>query len=602
MKLPLGLATFSALAVLAAPALAQDAPAAPPPPEEEEIHEYDSIIVTGTMRVRQGGAQDVRHFRSVAAAGTTMPRPESLTLEGLMGEHDLTLPGGRACDQLFCLTTEAMAASLPTRPDDRLFVGLGFTSNVDAATWQREPLNLVAVVDKSGSMSGPPLELVRKSLRQIVGQMREGDQVSIVLYGDVSHLYLAPTGIGRDRDKVLAAIDAIQSAGSTNMEAGLKVGYETAFASRPAFRGSTRLMLFTDEQPNVGRTDAESFIGMAEAASKQGIGLTTIGVGVQFDGALAAKVSSARGGNLYFISNEEEVKGVFEKQLDTMVSEIAHDVRIALTPREGYKLSGVFGVPDGLMASAPDGTVTITVPTAFLSTNGGGIFASLAKASDREHLPAPALDGSAPLMEVSLSYVAAKDGKAGADRLLVSNPDPSPSPQLRLAHMLVDEYFVLRDASLAFHRDGKPKQSFALLSGLKSRIEGSGLAKIDAEKKLVGEMLAQAALFSGYGGEQPKALRPLAVRGTWEVIRASGIEKVRRGDRVSFGEDEELVTTPRGGEVEYGEYKINERQIFFPEQDLVFNYRANGDRLTLVHERGAATILLKRIGWAAPAS
>ena len=73
------------------------------------------------------------------------------------------------------------------------------------------------------------------------------------------------------------------------MEAGLKVGYETAFATAPAFRGNTRLMLFTDEQPNVGRTDADSFIGMAEAASRRGIGLTTIGVGVQFDATLATR-------------------------------------------------------------------------------------------------------------------------------------------------------------------------------------------------------------------------------------------------------------------------------------------------------------------------
>jgi Ca-activated chloride channel family protein len=550
------------------------------------------------MRVRQGGAQDVNHFRSVAAEGA-MPRHESLTVEGLLGEHDLDLPPSRSCGQLLCLITEAMKASLPTRPDDRLFVGLGFASNIDAATWTREPLNLVAVVDKSGSMAGEPLELVRKSLRQIVGQMREGDQLSIVLYGDMSHLYLPPTGIGGSgRGKVLAAIDAIESNGSTNMEAGLKVGYATAYASRPDFRGSTRLMLFTDEQPNVGATDPESFIGMAEAASKQGIGLTTIGVGVQFDGELAAKVSSARGGNLFFISNEEEVKSVFEKQLDTMVSELAHDVRISMTPRPGYRLSGVFGVPDGLMTEGEGGTVTITVPTAFLSTNGGGIFASLAKSRDRENLPAARLSPGAPLMDVSLSFVGARDGAARSDRLAVANATAAPSAPLRLAHLLVDEYFALRGASLAFHREGKAKQAFALLSGIARRLDASGLPGLDAEKKLVRDMLEQAALYSGYAGETGKPIRRLSVVGDWEVKSVAGIDAVSRGDRLSFSTDQIMTLRPLvGGEEEEDteDYDIDERRLQIPDWDAAFEYRTSGNRLTLKDSKSKAAITLERV-------
>jgi Ca-activated chloride channel family protein len=580
----------------------------PPPPEEEAVpfeeeNDASNVIVTGT-RVRQGGAQDIRHFRSMAAE-VGMPRPESLTVEGLMGEHDLALPATSACDRLFCLVTEAMAANLPSRPQDRLFAGLGFTSNLDATSWKREPLNLVAVVDKSGSMSGPPLDLVRASLRQIVGQMREEDQLSIVLYGDMSHLYLPPTPISGGREKVLQAIDAIESAGSTNMEAGLRVGYDTAFASAPAFRGATRLMLFTDEQPNTGNTDPESFIGMAEEASRRKIGLTTIGVGVQFDGALAAKVSSARGGNLFFISDEAEVKRVFEKQLDTMVTELAHDVRITMKPRSGYRISGVFGVPDNIMEEGSDGSVSIMVPTAFLSTNGGGIFASLAKGSERENLPPARLKAGEPLMEVWLSYLDARSGAAGSDRLNVGSPSQQPSAPLRLAHLLVDEYFSLRGASAAFHREGKPRQAFALLSGFSKRLEASAAAglwtapeKLGEERKLVKDMLAQAALYSGYGGEQPRPIRHLMVIGDWEVQSVSGMEDLRRGDRLSFSPDNELTTMPQGrdeDEEEIEDFEINERQLRLPDTGLVFDYRATADRLTLRDTKKQAALTLRRI-------
>ena len=96
MTRPLHLLALSAACLaLPLPIAAQDSPppddrqeqAAPP----EQSDDMD-VVVTGSMAVRQGGAQDIRHFRSVAA-DVAMPRPESLTVEGLMGEHDLTLPG-----------------------------------------------------------------------------------------------------------------------------------------------------------------------------------------------------------------------------------------------------------------------------------------------------------------------------------------------------------------------------------------------------------------------------------------------------------------------------------------------------------------------------
>ncbi len=572
-----------------------------PQSTQEDEEDVSDIIVTSAMRVRQGGAQDIKHFRDTAATATTLPRPESLTIEGLFGEHDLALLGTGKCAQLFCLVSEAMPAALPMRPRDLMFVGLGFDSNITNADWARGPLNLVAVVDKSGSMSGAPLELVRQSLRQIVGQMQETDRISIVLYGDRSHVYLAPTTIKGNRDAVLAAISAIESAGSTNMEEGLRVGYDTAFADAPAFKGNTRMMLFTDEQPNVGRTDAGSFMGMATEASHRGIGLTTIGVGVQFNGALATKVSSARGGNLFFIANQEDVKTTFEKQLDMMVSEVAHDLKMTLTPAKGYKVSGVFGVPADIMTEAPDGAVSITVGSAFLSANGGGIFVSLASEGSREFLPAAALASGESLLNVDLGYVAAKTGKARWDRLSVRYSDAKGSAPLRTAQLLVDEYLSARDALSAFHIKGDAKAAHQLLSGLSQRMDGAGLSGMDGEKKLVGDMLSRAALYAGYAGEAPKSLRPLATVGMWEIKSVDGFVDLHRGDRLEFTSDRTMNTYRKSEGIEdvdeSEDYEINERQVHLVDSKLVMSYRAKGDQMQLytTDDGVRGTILLKRI-------
>lgn len=574
-----------------APALAQ---------VEEQYEEEDVVVVTGT-RVRQGGAQDIRHFRSVALNADTLPRPESLTLEGLMGEHDLVIPANDACDQLFCLTGEAMRWSVPSRPDDLYLVGLGMDSNADAEQLRSEPLNLVAVVDKSGSMAGTPLDIVRQSLLLAVKQMRDGDQLSIILYGDQSHVYLKPMTIGGNRSEIERMIRAIKSAGSTNMEEGLQIGYKTAFDTAPDFAGKTRLMLFTDERPNVGRTDAQSFSGMAKAASLRGVGLTTIGVGVQFDGALAQKISSTRGGNLFFFDNADQAQILFAKDFHNMVQAVAHDVVITMTPPSGYKITGVYGVPDSLLDNAPEGAVTVTINSAFLSSNAGGIFVGLGKDSSAEFLPANAIDRD-NILGVQLSYIDARSDKSFRDELIVSNVAEKASAGLNLAGNLVDEYYSLRAASLAFHRDGKPREAYAHLDGLSKRLAVDKQSSLDSERKLVDTMLAKAALFAGYAGENSnvKALRPYRILGDWKVVSVSGMRDIHRGDTLSFTKDGEMITSlkrpNRGGDDEiYQDYAINENEIYVEDDNLLMRYSFSGSKLRLSTRDRLGNINLRRL-------
>ena len=219
-------------------------------PEDEEMME--SVVTTG-FRVSQGGAQDINFFRGEVAFAR-IPHPDTLTAEGLMSEHDIVFAGTDSCRQLFCLTGEASRADLIAVPGARYLAGVGFATNLDEKKWRRARLNLVAVVDKSGSMDGEPLELVRQSLTILANQLRPGDQMTIVLYGDTAHVHLPTTGATRfGVDIILESIARIRSEGSTSMEAGLTLGYDIAEASAPAFKGVTRVMLFTDERPNTMR-------------------------------------------------------------------------------------------------------------------------------------------------------------------------------------------------------------------------------------------------------------------------------------------------------------------------------------------------------------
>jgi Ca-activated chloride channel family protein len=583
-----GAIAFSAIIAFPAISVAQD--------DDERDR---PIVVTGT-RITTGGAKDIAHFRSIAVNAEFLPPTHSLTVEGLLSEHDLILPRRETCEQMFCLVGHSMAANLPARPQDAYFVGLDFDSNIDGENWKSAPLSLVAVVDRSGSMSGTPIAKVQEALRAVLAQMGEGDRMGIVIYGSDTVVHLPVTDVANHRSDILNAISTIQINGSTYMEAGLKLGYQTAFEELTRSNGKTRLMLFTDENPNVGNTSAEGFMGLAENGSKRGVGLTTIGVGVHFDGALATRVSSVRGGNLFFVDAAANAKDMFDKEFRNMVSEVAHDVVIAMTPPQGYAITGVFGVPDGMMTETSEGTVKITVGSAFLSSKNGGIYATVGRNNERQNRPLAPLAAGSPVLEVELAYTDAIKGEAGAARLAVPQPDAAPPANLAKAMVLVDEYLTVDGAIDTYHGKGDKKAAFAMLDGLAGRLERSGLDGLYAEKTLVGGLRDKMAYLAGYRGEVPAEMRPTLMVGEWKVTHYQGMSGIKRGDTVELTANGEFVTRPGGnGDNTYQAYEVNERQLrLFPEeygdQSTVFTYRLNGDHLNMRTNDGLAMISLVR--------
>jgi len=452
------------------------------------------------MGATPGGAQDIDYARDRINAGE-VPHPNTFTPEGLFSQYDLPLDDGRKCTKVLCLASAATRSNLIVQPEVRHIGQLGFSSSFDASTWQREPLNLVAVVDKSGSMDGAPLDTVKASLRQVARQMTARDQLSIVLYGDTSHVHLAPTSLAQ-RDRVLASIDRIQSAGSTAMEEGLKVGYDLARKSRAKFRGSTRVMLFTDERPNVGATEADSFMAMARQASASGVGLTTVGVGTHFGAELATAIGSVRGGNLVFFPNPSDMRARFERDFDTLVTELAHDFKLTIKPRAGVAIAGVYGLPGDLIRRVPGGGLEMTVETIFLSRDQGGIFFSFKPASGALPL------AGGPLADASVSYVDTK-GTKESDRVTFTEWTGSVLPLgLRRGQLLIDEVTTLKQATSLHQEHNKTEQAYRLVRSLNQRFQQSRVPGLTKERALIVRLDETLARLSGHRGESTPTPTP----------------------------------------------------------------------------------------------
>lgn len=447
--------------------------------DEETRIDFYELAAPSPMKMRSmsatvGGAQDIGHLRDIVRHGL-VPTPEAVTSAGLLGEHDLPGPATR-CDRLLCPTGQAMPVDLVGQDDAVWLAQLGFTSRLDAATFERPPLDIVAVVDRSCSMTGEKFETVRASLSAVAAQLGPNDRMSIVTYG--SDVTVELDGAGGDDATVDAAIRRLAIDGSTNMEAGLRTGYALARAHRRTFDGVTRVMLFTDEQPNVGRTDADGFMAMAEAASADGVGLTTIGVGIDFGDELARRVANVRGGNLFFFADVGEMQEKFAEEFDTLAVELAYDVEIVVRPSPGLRITGVYGVPGETFTWTEGGGLRTRVSTLFASREGGGIY--FAFAPDGE---ARALAGH-PVGLVTMRYDARDGGRTEASASFVLVEPGRASVGLTRGALLVDEYTALELASLR-HAAGDTAGARDALRRIAERLSASRDPALEKELDLV---------------------------------------------------------------------------------------------------------------------
>ncbi|WP_395844724.1 VWA domain-containing protein [Cystobacter fuscus] len=330
----------------------------------------------GDMGATPGGIQDIALARRKIDAGQ-IPLAEDFTAEGLYAEHDLPLEGP-PCEQVLCLRTATGIATAIDTDRQEVFVQVGFSSNVDPATFRRQPLDAALVIDHSGSMAGEPMAAVKEAARRLVAKLDENDTFSLVIFDDRSQVLVKQTPV-RDREALLRAIDTIQVAGSTCIECGLRDGYQQLATRELDASRSRRVFLFTDAMPNVGQTQDSAFMTLLRDHSREGRDLTLFGVNLAFDQAFVTAISSVRGANAFYLSGAERTRTVFDEDFDYLVTPIAYDLKMVLIPAHGFRVEAVYGIP----GVAPGASLaSLELPTVFLSRRRGAILARLSREAD----------------------------------------------------------------------------------------------------------------------------------------------------------------------------------------------------------------------------
>ena len=198
----------------------------------------------------------------------------------------------------------------------------------DVLAADRKPLNLVFVIDRSGSMNrGARMEMVKRALGLLIDQIREGDTLSIVSFNNTARIDLEPT-TSLERWKIRDAVNALETGGSTNVADGLLLGYEMA---ERAFRTDAvnRVILCSDGVANTGETAQTRILELVRKSSEQKIDLTTIGVGMgNHNDVLLEQLANQGNGACHYVDSYDEAKRVFVERFVGTMQTIARDVKI----------------------------------------------------------------------------------------------------------------------------------------------------------------------------------------------------------------------------------------------------------------------------------
>ena len=260
------------------------------------------------------------------AADGNVPDPESVRVEEWVNAFDQAYPAPD--DETFAVFVDGGPSPFIDESELLLRIGIKARESSDRA---RPDAALTFVIDTSGSMGRESrLELVKDSLRKLVLNLGFGDSIAVVTFGQDARVVLPPTS-ATNEEEILDAIDGLQPGGSTNLEAGLRLGYDLA---RETFESDriNRIVLASDGVANVGLTDADGILRRISDDAAAGIDLVAIGVGMgNYNDALLEQLADQGDGFYAYVNSLDEARQLFSESLTGTLQTVAFDAKVQVT-------------------------------------------------------------------------------------------------------------------------------------------------------------------------------------------------------------------------------------------------------------------------------
>lgn len=219
--------------------------------------------------------------------------------------------------------------SLSTSPQAQLHLAFHLQTVKSVPGQSRLPLNLSLVMDRSGSMEGEKLDYVKKALSFVIEQLQAEDKLSIVTYDDQVQVLFGQQPV-RDKAALLRQVAAIASGNTTNLSGGMLEGFAQVRGTKSA-QTVNRVLLLSDGLANEGVTEPDKLQQIARTKfMEDGVGLSSFGVGADYNEDLMTALAEHGGGNYCFIDQADKIPGFFAKELQGLLAVVAQRTRVRI--------------------------------------------------------------------------------------------------------------------------------------------------------------------------------------------------------------------------------------------------------------------------------
>jgi Ca-activated chloride channel homolog len=205
----------------------------------------------------------------------------------------------------------------------------------------RVPVNVALVIDRSGSMRGQKLDEAKRAARELVQRMTEVDRLALVHYGTNVTTFPSTLVTEEARARMLAFVDGIEDDGSTNISGALEAAAQELRPAVSQFRVS-RAILLSDGQPTTGLVREEELTALARQLRAEGIAVSALGVGDDFNENLMQGIADQGGGFSGFL-NSSQLAEVFTRELEQATGTVARAVELKLELPSQVKSAEVMG-------------------------------------------------------------------------------------------------------------------------------------------------------------------------------------------------------------------------------------------------------------------